>query len=121
MALQELRMAKRLRYGLIVLAVVSMAHAADVTVRVTDTHKDAIPAANIYLISRDGERQVLTTGATGSCLFRAVAAGEDFVQAEAAGLVGSAVRPRGPERHAGGRVSPFSRTRGRGRAVVAVA
>src|SRR5258708_36698061 len=108
MALQELRMAKRLRYGLIVLALVSTAHAADVTVRVTDTHKDAIPAANIYLISRDGERQVLTTGTTGSCLFRAVAPGEYFVQAEAAGFRAWPLRPAGLESRRGGGSCPLS-------------
>jgi vitamin B12 transporter len=87
-------MANRLRYVLIVLATVaSMANAADVTVHVTDSHNDAIPAAHIHLIARDGERQTLTTDATGLCVFHGVPGGEYFVQGEAAGFDASPLRP----------------------------
>lgn len=87
-------MANTLRYGLIVLATIaSMANAADITVRVTDSHAGAIPAAHIHLIARGGERQALTTDATGSCVFHGVPGGEYFVQAEAAGFDASPLHP----------------------------
>lgn len=87
-------MAKQLLYELLLLTFAGLAaSAADVTVQVIDPHKDPIPAATVHLMARDGERQTLTTDATGSCRFHTVAAGEYFVQGEAAGFDASALRP----------------------------
>src|SRR5258707_7597426 len=71
----------------------SAAGATDVTVRVTDPHQGAIPAATMYLIGRDGERQTRATDSSGSCRFRDVAPGKYFVQGEAAGFDASPPRP----------------------------
>jgi iron complex outermembrane receptor protein len=66
--------------------------AADVSVRVTDPHQDAIPSATVSLQSRDGGRRTLTTDSNGFCRFTTVAPGEYFVQAEAAGFDASELR-----------------------------
>jgi vitamin B12 transporter len=74
------------------LIICGTAGAADVSVRVMDPHQDPIPAATVSLISRDGERRTLTTDSSGACRFTALAAGEYFVQGDAAGF--DASQPR---------------------------
>ncbi|MCU1234974.1 MAG: Outer rane receptor for ferrienterochelin and colicin [Candidatus Solibacter sp.] len=58
----------------------------DISVRVTDRHQAAVSGATVALIASDGGRRIVTTDATGSCHFTAVAAGQYFVQGEAAGF-----------------------------------
>src|SRR5580704_2148352 len=84
------------------LIICGAADAADVSVRVMDPHKDPIPAATVSLISRDGERRTLTTDSNGACRFTALAAGEYFVQGEAAGF--DASQPRMVELKSDGNV-----------------
>ncbi|MGH8337977.1 MAG: carboxypeptidase-like regulatory domain-containing protein, partial [Gammaproteobacteria bacterium] len=60
--------------------------------RVTDPHNSAIPSATISLISRNGERRVLTADSNGTCRFTEVAAGQYFIQGEAPGFDLSAPR-----------------------------
>ncbi len=84
------------------LIICGAADAADVSVRVMDLHKDPIPAATVSLISRDGERRTLTTDSNGACRFTALAAGEYFVQGEAAGF--DASQPRMVELKSDGNV-----------------
>jgi vitamin B12 transporter len=59
---------------------------ADISVRVTDSHQAAVPGATVALISADGGRRAATADAAGTCRFAAVAPGQYFVQAEAAGF-----------------------------------
>ena len=67
-------------------------HAAGLSVKVLDSHHDAIPGATVSLVSRGGERQALTADQNGACAFVNVTAGEYLVQAEAAGFDASAAR-----------------------------
>lgn len=70
----------------------ALAGATDLTVRITDIQAGAIPGATVSLISRHGERRVLTTDIAGSCRFTALAAGPYLVQGEAPGFDASAPR-----------------------------
>ena len=64
----------------------------EIIVRVTDSHQAAVPGATVALISTDGGRRTATTDTSGSCHFTAAAAGQYFVQAEAAGFDASTPR-----------------------------
>src|SRR5262249_19664757 len=69
-----------------------LANAADVSVRVDDAHRGAVPAAAVTLISRSGERRTLTTGPEGILRFNGIGGGEYFGQAETARIDISAPR-----------------------------
>jgi iron complex outermembrane receptor protein len=68
------------------------AQAAELSVKVLDAHRDAIPGATVALLSRGGERRALAADQNGSCAFANLAAGEYLVQAEAVGFEASAPR-----------------------------
>ena len=72
-----------------------LAHAADLTVHVTDPHNQSIPSSTVSLTSRDGEHRALTTSIDGSCHFTAIPAGRYLIDAEAPGFDSS--RPRAIE------------------------
>src|SRR5579871_3570124 len=65
---------------------IAAAWAADVSVRVVDAQKAAIPTATVALISQDGQRRALSTDAAGSVKFAAVSPGAYFVEAGAEGF-----------------------------------
>jgi vitamin B12 transporter len=66
--------------------------AADVSVRVVDPQRVAVPAATVSLIARDGGRRTLVTDGNGAGTFSALPPGEYFLDATAAGF--SAGRPQ---------------------------
>src|SRR5262245_11590934 len=81
-----------LKVCMAVLMATVFASAADISVRVDDSHGGAVSAATVTLISRSGERRTLTTGPEGIARFNGLADGEYFVEAEAPGFDASAPR-----------------------------
>ncbi len=68
------------------------APSTNISVHVTDSHQAVVPGASITLISRDNGRRTVSADETGSFRFTAVAAGQYFLQAEAAGFDASTPR-----------------------------
>lgn len=66
--------------------------ASDLRVNVKDPQNQIISAASVSLITRDGERQTLTTNANGSCRFTALAAGSYWIEASAPSFDTAAAR-----------------------------
>src|SRR5437868_5985842 len=79
----------------ILFGVLAAAQAADLSVRVSDPTKAAIPSATVAVTSQDGERRIIAVGPDGAGRFASLAAGKYFVQAEAPGF--DASRPQSIE------------------------
>src|SRR5436305_947072 len=74
-----------IKYTILCLAMATL-QAADVSVRVSDPAKAAIPGATVSLTSQDGERRTITVGSNGQGRFTGLPPGRYFIQGEAPGF-----------------------------------